>query len=152
MAENRDKDRDTQSKITKNVISRIDSRQEFSTILQKMTQHLFIIKLGAKWCRPCKTIAPIVDAFFGSSPPTVLCADIDVDESVDVYSFLKSKRMVNGIPAMVCYKKDNMTFIPDDSVTGAEPAALAAFFKRCNNHLNKVIVANNKPTIAEVRT
>ena len=140
MAENRDKDRDTQSKITKNVISRIDSRQEFSTILQKMTQHLFIIKLGAKWCRPCKTIAPIVDAFFGSSPPTVLCADIDVDESVDVYSFLKSKRMVNGIPVILCYHKGNTGYVPNDMVTGGDPLLLHQFFKRCGDSLSKLFV------------
>ena len=51
---------------------------------------------------------------------------------------LKSKKMVNGIPVMLCYKKGNETFIPDDMVTGAEPIGLDAFFKRCGNHLNDV--------------
>jgi hypothetical protein len=48
---------------------------------------------------------------------------------------LKSKKMVNGIPVILCYKKGNATYIPDDSITGADPNALAAFFKRCGNHL-----------------
>ena len=43
--------------------------------------------------------------------------------------------MVNGIPVILCYKKGNVTYIPDDSVTGADPTKLAEFFKRCGNHL-----------------
>ena len=76
-----------------------------------------------------------MDAFFASSPKNVICADIDVDESVDLYAFLKSKKMVNGIPVMLCYKKGNVSFAPDDAVTGSEPGQLTAFFKRCGNHL-----------------
>jgi hypothetical protein len=72
-----------------------------------------------------------------TSPPDVVCADIDVDECFDVYSMLKSKKMVNGIPALLCYKKGNTTFIPDDMVTGAEPTALHAFFNRCGVHLKE---------------
>jgi hypothetical protein len=48
---------------------------------------------------------------------------------------IKSKKMVNGIPVILCYKKGNTTYIPDDSITGADPNQLAAFFKRCGNHL-----------------
>jgi hypothetical protein len=51
---------------------------------------------------------------------------------------LKSKKLVNGIPVMLCYKKVNVTFIPDDMITGADPTGLDAFFKRCGNHLNDV--------------
>jgi thioredoxin 1 len=94
-----------------------------------------VVKLGATWCGPCKRIAHIVEAFFASSPPNVICADIDVDESVDLYSYLKQKRMVNGIPVMLMYKKGNVSFAPDDSVTGSDPGMLDAFFKRCGLHL-----------------
>jgi thioredoxin 1 len=96
---------------------------------------LIIIKLGAQWCGPCKVIEKSVHGFFASSPSEVVCADIDVDKSFDFYSFLKSKKMVNGIPVLLCYKKGNKTYIPDDSVTGASPNDLDAFFKRCGFHL-----------------
>jgi hypothetical protein len=76
-----------------------------------------------------------VEAFFASSPKNVICADIDVDESIDLYAYLKQRRMVNGIPVMLMYKKGNHDFAPDDSVTGANPADLDAFFKRCGLHL-----------------
>jgi hypothetical protein len=65
----------------------------------------------------------------------VVCADIDVDESFDLYAHLKQKKMVNGIPVILMFKKGNVSYIPDDSVTGADPAALDAFFKRCGGHL-----------------
>jgi thiol-disulfide isomerase/thioredoxin len=94
--------------------------------------------LGAEWCGPCKQIKNVVHSFFATSPVDVVCGDIDVDESFDFYSMLKSKKMVNGIPVLLCYKKGNNTFIPDDIVTGAEPTGLDSFFKRCSVHLNDV--------------
>jgi thiol-disulfide isomerase/thioredoxin len=121
----------------KNIISEIENRDAFANLLKHNTG-LIVLKLGATWCGPCKTIEPVVHAFFASSPVDVICGDIDVDKSFDFYSFLKSKKMVNGIPVILCYKKGNETFIPDDMITGAEPNALDKFFKRCGNHLNEV--------------
>ena len=115
--------------MSKQIISTIESRDEFLKIL-KMNPGLFIIKFGASWCGPCKKIKNVVDGFFVSSP-----SNIDVDESIDLYSYLKSKRMINGIPAIFCYKRGNIGFAPDDSVTGAEPGSLHAFFTRCSLYL-----------------
>jgi len=122
---------------TKQVISEIPNRNAFFHLLDN-NPGLIILKLGAEWCGPCKQIKHIVHAFFATSPADVVCGDIDVDESFDFYSMLKSKKMVNGIPVMLCYKKGNNTFIPDDMVTGAEPLGLDYFFKRCGTHLNDV--------------
>lgn len=129
----------------KKVISVFENRQEFLKVLEA-NPGLVIVKLGATWCGPCKKIAPIVHGFFATSPNDVVCADIDVDESFDLYAYFKSKKMVNGIPVMLCYKKGNTTFIPDDSVTGAEPGALDTFFKRCGAHLNHVWATSPNPT------
>ena len=123
--------------VTKQVISKFENRNDFLKLL-KLNPGLVIVKLGASWCGPCKKIAHLVDAFFASSPPDVICADIDVDDSIDLYSYLKTKRMVNGIPVILMYKRGNVSFIPDDSVTGADPNALDAFFKRCGIQLIKI--------------
>jgi thiol-disulfide isomerase/thioredoxin len=123
--------------VTKQVISNFENRNDFLKLL-KLNPGLVIVKLGASWCGPCKKIAHLVDAFFASSPPDVICADIDVDDSIDLYSYLKTKRMVNGIPVILMYKRGNVSFIPDDSVTGADPGALDAFFKRCGIQLIKI--------------
>ena len=120
---------------SKTIISFFKSRQDFLGLLQK-NPGIVILKLGATWCGPCKKIKPVLDGFFASSPDNVICCDIDVDESTDLYSFLKSKKMVNGIPVILLYKKGNTTFIPDDSITGINPTELDNFFKRCATHLS----------------
>jgi thiol-disulfide isomerase/thioredoxin len=127
----------------KTIISYFPSRDHFIRLLEK-NPGLVILKLGATWCGPCKKIKPVVDAFFASSPDNVICCEIDVDESFDLYTYLKSKRMVNGIPVILCYKKENIGFIPDDSITGADAGALDAFFKRCGLHLLSVLPRTNK--------
>ena len=124
--------------MAKQVISEIANREAFMTLLQH-NPGLIVLKLGAEWCGPCKKIKPVVDGFFASSPPEVVCGDIDVDKSFDFYSFLKSKKMANGIPLILCYKKGNGTFIPDDSVVGSDPVQLHNFFTRCGKHLTHTL-------------
>jgi len=127
----------------KTIISYFQSRDHFIRLLEK-NPGLVIIKMGATWCGPCKRIKPVVDAFFASSPDNVICCEIDVDESFDLYSYFKSKKMVNGVPVIMCYKKGNTSFIPDDSFTGADPAQLVGFFKRCCLHLLSVSTLKKK--------
>ena len=115
--------------MSKQVISEITSRTAFQHLLEN-NPGLIIIKFTAEWCGPCKKIAPIVEGFFATSPENVVCGDIDVDQSYDFYSYLKSKKMVNGIPAILLYKKGNVSFIPDDMITGADPNALHQFFMK----------------------
>jgi thioredoxin-like negative regulator of GroEL len=127
--------------MSKEVVSEIPTRDAFFHLL-KHNPGLIVIKLGAEWCGPCKQIKHVVHAFFASSPPEVVCADIDVDKSIDFYSFLRSKKMVNGIPVLLCYKKGNSTYIPDDSVTGSDANQLHLFFKRCGAHLTTALKNN----------
>ena len=127
--------------MSKQVISEIPNRDAFFHLL-KHNPGLIVIKLGAEWCGPCKQIKHVVHGFFASSPPEVVCAYIDIDQSFDFYAFLKNKKMVNGIPVMLCYKKGNDTFIPDDSITGSDPEELHKFFIRCGIHLTTTLKNN----------
>jgi len=122
---------------SKQIIASFENRDEFLKLLG-VNPGLVIIKLGATWCGPCKAIAPVVHAFFASSPQNVVCADIDVDECFDLYAVFKQKKMVNGIPVIMVFRKGNVSFIPDDIVTGSGATELDAFFKRCNAHLKMV--------------
>jgi len=122
----------------KTVITQFKSRDDFLRLLQN-NPGLIVLKMGATWCGPCKRIKPILDGFFASSPDNVVCCDIDVDECADLYSYFKSKKMVNGIPVLLAYKKGNTSYIPDDSVTGADPSQLDQFFRRCGLHLMSII-------------
>ena len=125
------------------IVSYFQTREHFISLLEK-NPGLVIIKMGASWCGPCKKIKPVVDAFFTSSPDNVICCEIDVDESVDLYLYFKSKRMVNGIPVLLCYKKGNATYIPDDMVTGSDAAQLHQFFTRCGKHLMDALTQHPK--------
>jgi len=130
--------------MSKQIISSFSTRQDFMNLL-KSNPGLIIIKFGATWCKPCQAITPVLEGFFATSPPNVICADVDVDESFDLYAFMKSKKMVNGIPAILMYRRGNITFVPNDSVSGADPTALHNFFRRCGNHLAEVEKMYAKP-------
>lgn len=121
----------------KQIITQFENRQAFLDLLAK-NPGLVIVKFGASWCGPCKKIEANLHNFFMSSPSNVICADIDVDESFDLYSCLKSKKMVNGIPVVLCYKKGNVSYIPDDSITGADINLLNQFFMRCGKYAQQV--------------
>ena len=61
--------------------------------------------------------------------------ELDIDDTVDLYFALKSKKMVNGIPALLAYYQENSRekehwFIPSDSVTGADERQVNEFFSR----------------------
>mgnify|MGYP001019680970 CR=1 FL=1 len=122
----------------KTIICQFKSRHDFQRLLEN-NPGLIILKMGATWCGPCKKIKPVLDGFFASSPDNVVCCDIDVDECADLYSYFKSKKMVNGIPVILAYKKGNVSYIPDDSVTGSDPTQLDKFFRRCGLHLMSIV-------------
>ena len=115
--------------IKKKIITSL-TRVEFQKILEN-NPGLFLLKLGATWCGPCQKIKPAVHTFFATSPPNVLCADIDIDDSFDLYAYLKSKKMVNGVPVILCYQRGNHTFAPNLSITGSSASQLDDFFSKC---------------------
>jgi thiol-disulfide isomerase/thioredoxin len=116
------------------IITDIKDRNHFAEIL-KSNPGLFFIKFGAEWCGPCKTINKGVKYYFENMPDNVQCAIIDIDKCSDVYSFLKNKRIVNGVPVILCYEKENVSHIPDDIVIGADKKQIIDFFKRCTIYL-----------------
>jgi thiol-disulfide isomerase/thioredoxin len=119
--------------LNKRIVSTIGDPRAFLQILEN-NPGLVIVKFGANWCAPCMRIKPSVDGFFASSPDSVVCCDIDIDKCYELYSYLKNKRMVRGVPSILCYRRGNTQVIPDDSVSGSDLAALDSFFHRCGNY------------------
>ena len=114
-------------------ITHIESRAEFANLLAR-NPGMIILKFGADWCGPCKKIEHQVHQFFAALPQdgSVLYGDINIDDSVDVYAFLKSNRRVNGIPVILCYVKGQCSgIIPTFSITGADQTELNRFFSNC---------------------
>lgn len=120
----------TQPTSPREMLQDIDSLESFKNIL-KNNPGWVIIKFGAEWCRPCKQIESHILEWFQKMPDFVQTVWVDVDESFELYAFMKSKKMINGIPALLAYKKGNESYVFDDNVVGANPKDVDMFFKRC---------------------
>lgn len=97
---------------------------------------VIIIKFSAGWCVPCKKVSPIWERYSRASQGNVIMVEVDIDESLDVYLFMKRKRMLNGVPTMLAWypneSRDKDTwYIPDDSVSGFDEKAIHEYFARC---------------------
>ena len=88
-----------------NVITDVIERSVFFDTILPNNPGLIIMKFGAEWCKPCKVSKPLVYEYFNAMPDNVLCYDVDVDDSFDLYAFFKSKRMINGIPVILAFKR-----------------------------------------------
>lgn len=112
------------------IINEIPSMNDFRKLLQN-NPGVIVIKFGATWCAPCKKVEPAVKHSMSQMPDTVQCVVVDVDESFEVYAYMKNKKMVNGIPALVAYYKENDSFIPDEFCSGSNVDNINAFFEIC---------------------
>jgi thiol-disulfide isomerase/thioredoxin len=125
------------------VLTELASVQAFSDQLQT-NAGLVILKFGAEWCGPCKRIDPLVQAYYDRIvvdpfySSRVTCGLIDVDANFEVYGFLKSKRRVRAIPAMLCWYKGNATYIPDEMIEGSDESQLHGFFERILTAVKKM--------------
>ena len=108
-------------------------RNDFLKLLNE-NNGVLIFKYTADWCKPCQTIKKEVDAHFRKiSCPVILCFEVNIDECSDLFSFMKTKKMIKGIPILMAYKKGNTSFVPDDSISGADIGDVNSFFERCRN-------------------
>lgn len=118
------------------------SVDNLKTIQNELNNKVLIVKFGAEWCRPCKNIKGICETWFSKLPENIICADIDIDESLDLYIALKSKKMVKGVPTILAWYGTNereQWYIPDDSVSGGDIAQVDAFFQRCFLKANNLV-------------
>lgn len=122
---------------TKTIIG-IETLAKFNNILQN-NSGLVIIKLGAEWCKPCRTIEPLVNEWFKRLNTINLVQTylVDIDDNFEVYAFLKNKKMLQGIPAILMYKKGNTSFIFDDCVNSSNENEMNQFFTRCFQNTKK---------------
>ena len=110
-------------------------------IMQKelKSQEMIIIKFTADWCAPCQGIKGLVQELVKELPNSIKYYEIDIEKSLELYAKFKSKKMVNGIPAILGYtdgEKDHW-YIPDYSVLGGNKEDIKKFFQRCVMHVSK---------------
>jgi len=115
--------------LSNNIIKEL-TKEGFENAL-KNNKGALIIKFGAEWCGPCKKIESLVSHWMTQLPETIQGFVIDIDDNFEIYAFLKSKRIVNGIPVILCYKKNNNTYIPNEVVVGSDDNQVNIFFNKC---------------------
>ena len=120
-----------------NILYPLKFRDDLKIFLKNTVVETTFVKFGAAWCKPCHMIAPTIKSLneqVKKANIKINYFDLDVDECVDLYSFMKQKKMIRGIPVIMCYKKsqynDNAFYAPCDSVTGASVADVVNFYKR----------------------
>lgn len=119
---------------SKEIFTEVHDRDHFLDILKENTG-IMVFKFGADWCAPCQSIKDDVEKYFAETPDNVICFDLDIDESFDLYAFLKSKKMLTGVPSILAYLKGNESFASDFaySFSGGKDA-LKDFFDTINHH------------------
>jgi thiol-disulfide isomerase/thioredoxin len=122
----------SESKVESRVVEFTGNREVFLQLL-KINPGVFVFKFSAEWCKPCQMIKKHIDDISLVLPnnETIHIYSVDVDDCFDVYAFLKQKKMVSGIPALLAYKKGNSFFAPDASVSGTNETDINNFFNTC---------------------
>ena len=109
------------------IITGFPSRNDFLQLLAGDHPPI-IVKFTAPWCAPCKRVDPIVKPFFKRNSSNMICCYLDIDENTDLYAFLKSKKMVRGVPTLLYYDINNHSFNPTNSISGADIQQVTQFF------------------------
>lgn len=118
--------------VTKQIITEL-TPSDLQQLQASAKGAVIIIKFGATWCKPCKVIKPTCEEWAKTCPANIIYADIDIDESMDLYLAFKSKKMVRGVPVLLAFdnrKTRDQWYIPDDSVEGGDIDAVKKFFAR----------------------
>ena len=110
------------------IFNSIENKEQMFQILSNNKDKI-IVKFTATWCGPCKKIEETVNKCVQKLSETVHFYNIDIDDNFEIYGFFKSKKMVNGIPAILLWNKGNTDYVPDNVHLGGDISAVENFFK-----------------------
>ena len=115
----------------------IETREDLKNFLKNTKIEITFLKFTATWCKPCQMIGPTIKSLneqVVKAKKIINFIELDVDKCSDLYAFMKQKKMVRGIPVIMCFKKsqynDDTFYVPSDSFTGASIQDVVNFYKR----------------------
>ena len=129
---------------------KILAKEEFESYINSLENKMVIIWFSAPWCAPCrrikKTCTDRIDEIESIKSKNIDIYTINVDDHMGLFGWLKTKKMVPGIPSLLAYYgnvKRDVWYIPDDSVSGADIKNVNDFFDRCLIKLRDYISSEN---------
>ena len=129
---------------------KILAKEEFESYVNSLGNKMVIIWFSAPWCAPCrrikKTCTDRIDEIENIKSKNIDIYTINVDDHMGLFGWLKTKKMVPGIPSLLAYYgnvKRDVWYIPDDSVSGADIKNVNDFFDRCLTKLRDYISPEN---------
>ena len=127
---------ETSSLINKNsfIQKEFNDRNEFLQTISNNTNKISLFKFTATWCKPCQKIKNDVNLMVSDLKDHIVCYELDIDENFDVYAFLKSKKMLNGIPSILIYYPTNTNYASDLSLSGTDLNSYRNIFLQINNY------------------
>jgi thiol-disulfide isomerase/thioredoxin len=96
-------------------------RTEYLKLLDK-NESVLVVFITATWCGPCNKIKAYVEKKLECIPFLL----IDVDKDSNVYSSLRSKKQIRGVPTLLAYTKGSI--IPSATMSGTNEKEINAFF------------------------
>jgi thiol-disulfide isomerase/thioredoxin len=106
-------------------------RDEFIEI-QKNVNTILVVFLTASWCKPCQSIKPYILPKLTEYTSVVL----DIDTSSEIYSALKVKKQIQGVPTLLAFYPGNISFIPNESISGTNKTEIDLFFKTISSSIH----------------
>lgn len=127
---------ETSSLVNKNsfIEKEFNDRNEFLQTISNNTNKISLFKFTATWCKPCQKIKNDVNSMVSDLKDHIVCYELDIDENFDVYAFLKSKKMLIGIPAILIYYPTNSSYASDLSLCGTDLNNYKNMFLQINNY------------------
>ena len=109
-----------------NIVECPETREEFNKVISNNKSKIIIVKASAEWCNPCKRTAPIVDKLFETLPSNKLLIKLDIDDSENVASYLKIRKL----PTFISYINGEKT----DILLGSDVKQITNFFNKCKQY------------------
>lgn len=112
------------------------SLEQLENILKKEKDKHIIIKFGATWCGPCKKVEPFLNQCLLEMPDNIYCFDLDVDDDLEIFGKLQTKKMIKTIPSIIYYNcsknRDDKWYLYDSIVSSSNNNDVFNFFKNIN--------------------